>query len=205
MISVLNADDRLRLNQRGPGQFGDRIAAHEAGGYTQVKSWAAPAATSSTAVLPATTLANGATTTVTTGITQPDVTRCLRILGNQAGINGTVVINGTDNSGAVISESIVANAGNVVEGVRAFRTITSIVFPARNGAGDTISVGWNDKLGLDEAYPRDPLVRMTADGVHEATRATVAFSATVLSQNTVDPNTALNGAVTFWAQLYGGR
>lgn len=107
-----------------------------------------PAATGTAAVHAAITLPDAGTLDVTTGITNPDVPRTLTITGNQAGITGNVVIEGTDAAGAAITDSIAANGTSTVEGVRAFKTVTKITVPEKNGAGDTIAVGWAKKLGL---------------------------------------------------------
>lgn len=109
---------------------------------------AAPAATGTATVHAAIALPDAGTLEVTSGITSPDVPRTLTITGNQAGITGNVVIEGTDASGAPISDTIAANGTSTVGGVRAFRTVTKITVPVRNGAGDTIAVGWGKKLGL---------------------------------------------------------
>lgn len=108
----------------------------------------APAANSATAVHAAVTLADGAPTTVTTAITNPDVPRTVTVKGNAAGIAGDVVITGTNILGAVITDTIALNAATEVEGVKAFKTVTSILLPARTTAGDTVSVGWAKKFGL---------------------------------------------------------
>ena len=109
---------------------------------------AAPAATGAATVHAAITLPSSGTLDVTTGITNPDVPRTLTITGNQAGITGNVVIEGTDASGAAITDTIAASGTSTVEGVRAFKTVTKITVPTRNAAGDTISVGTAKKLGL---------------------------------------------------------
>jgi len=109
---------------------------------------AAPAATGAATVHAAIALPSSGTLDVTTGITNPDVPRTLTITGNQAGITGDVVIEGTDAAGATITDTITASGTNTVEGVRAFKTVTKITVPTRNSAGDTISVGTGKKLGL---------------------------------------------------------
>jgi len=69
--------------------------------------------------------------------------------------NGTVVVTGTDLRGNVISEVIVPNAGETVQGTKAFARVTSVV-----GAGwvisegnDTIVVGFGDVIGLPDFIP----------------------------------------------------
>ncbi len=91
-------------------------------------------------------------------VAQPDVPRFLSIQGGQAGQNGTVTIHGTDISGAVISEDIVSNAAVAVNGTKAFKTVTSIDLPARNGVGDTIVVGVINTFGLPHKLQDDLLM-----------------------------------------------
>lgn len=53
-----------------------------------------------------------------------------------------VVITGTDHTGATISETLVlAQTATSVTSVNAYKTITSLVYPAADGTGATIAVG----------------------------------------------------------------
>jgi len=152
-------------------------------------------AASNTAVLAAQTLATGTTTNIVTGITNQSIPRCLRIVGNQAGINGNVVITGTDYGGNVITETITANGTTPVDGNKAFKTITGILLPQRNAAGDTISVGFNEKLGLPYKLPHNTVRDAYLNNIKESTTPTVAVSATALESNTIKLNSTLNGSV----------
>ena len=147
------------------------------------------------AVLGDTALANGATTVVTTGFTQPDVPRNLTVTGNAAAVAGNVVIVGTNQAGEVITETIVAAGTATVVGNKAFATVTSVTFPAYVSAGtERIRVGTGAKLGLPFSNPRDGVVAAHLAGVREATRPTVTFSATARESNTITLNSALNGS-----------
>jgi hypothetical protein len=87
--------------------------------------------------------------TITTAITNPDFPRTVTVKGNQAGVAGDVVITGTNVLDAAISDTIALNAGNEVEGIKAFKTVTSIALPVEVNAGtDTVSVGLGKKFGL---------------------------------------------------------
>ncbi len=142
----------------------------------------APVATGTITVHAAITLPDTGTLDVTTGITSPDVPRTLTITGNQAGITGNVVIEGTDAAGAAISDTIAANGTSTVEGVRAFKTVTKITVPAKNGAGDTISVGTGKKLGLPhKVYNAACLLVKLFNGSTDA--GTLAVDAADLSKN----------------------
>jgi hypothetical protein len=110
---------------------------------------------------------------------------------------GKVVIAGKDARGAAISEefTVTAATAGTLTGSKAFAEITSITIPVQTGASVTFDVGWGDKLGL-------PI--KLANGVHhiatylgasaEATAPTFATSGTVLSDNTIDLNSALSGS-----------
>lgn len=139
-----------------------------------------PAALSNTAVLAATTLADGETTTVTAGITNPDVYRNVIVKGNASGITGTVIINGTDWAGRDITEYITANGSSAVLGVKAFKTIKDIILPARNAGENTISIGVGNAFGLcRDIEVSDDVVSVYVDGVREAADSVSTANSTV--------------------------
>jgi hypothetical protein len=108
-----------------------------------------PAAASATAVHAAITLPATGTTVVTTAITNPDVPRTVTAKGNASGITGDVVVEGTNINDDDITDTIALNGSAEVEGVKAFKTVTSITVPAKtNVSGDTVSVGMKNKFGL---------------------------------------------------------
>lgn len=147
------------------------------------------------AVLADTAMANGATTLVTAGITQPDVPRNLTVTGNASTVAGNVVITGTNQAGEVITETIVASGTATIVGNKAFATVTSILLPAYASAGtERIRVGTGAKLGLPVSIGRDSVVAAFLGGVRESTRPTVTFSLTARESNTVTLNSALNGS-----------
>jgi len=145
-----------------------------------------------TAVHAAITLTE-ATQDITTDITNPAVSRALSIKGNQAGVAGNVVIQGTNYVDQVITETIAANGANAVEGTKAFKTVTKITVPVLVGEGDTISIGINDKLGLPFKLAHNTVLATFYDNTLEGTAPTVAVSETALESNTIDLNSALNG------------
>jgi hypothetical protein len=152
-----------------------------------------PAAASATAVLAATALPTSGTTTVTTGITNPDVPRNVTITGNAVGITGNVVVTGTNKSGQTITETIAASGTATVAGNKAFKTVTSVQLPTRNAGGDTISIGTGTKLGLSRKLTENTVLFAFLNGVKEGTAPTVAVSGTALESNTVILNSTLNG------------
>lgn len=118
----------------------------------------APTAVGIATLHAAVTLADGAATTVTTAITNPDVPRIATVKGNAAGIAGNVVITGTNILDEVITDTIALNAAAEVLGAVAFKTITEIVLPARTTAGDTVSIGQGKKLGIPHIVANAGLV-----------------------------------------------
>lgn len=142
---------------------------------------------------------NGSQQTITTGITSPTYPRNITATagGTASDIKAIqVVINGTDASGATITETLPAftvdTAGTVV-GSKAFATVTSIVIPAHDGTGATTAIGTGAKLGLGTFLGRNTVLAAYLAGVKEGTAPTVATSTSALSSNTVSLNSALNG------------
>jgi hypothetical protein len=154
-----------------------------------------PALGATNAVLADTAMANGETTEVTAGITDPDEPRNLTVTGNDANVAGDVVIEGTNQGGEAITETIVASGTSTVAGNKAFATVTSITLPAYDTADtERIRVGTGAKLGLPVELSRDTVLQAYLDGVREGTRPTVAFSSSALESNTVTLNSALDGS-----------
>jgi len=136
-------------------------------------------AKSATAVHAAVTLASGVTTTVITAITNPDCYRALSITGNQVGVAGTVVITGKDRGGKVVTDRIAAKANSTIDGVIPMSEVLKIVFPARVSAGDTISIGISEKLGLYRP------IEASADLVLSERKASAASSFTTEANGTI--------------------
>lgn len=117
---------------------------------------------------------------------------------------GDVVVTGTDITGAVITESFTfaANAVAATVGSKAFKTITSVVFPIQDGGAATYDIGTGAKLGLARCFPSVPLcLGAFVDGTKEGTLPTLAADLDELCKNTISFNTALNGAKHFKAIL----
>lgn len=109
---------------------------------------------------------------------------------------GTVAVVGTDIYGNEITETITPSNGTTVQGVKAFKTITSVTgagWEVADGA-DKIKVGTGEKLGLPVCLSRDTVLNAYLNGVREGTRPTVAVDAADLSKNTVDLDSACNGS-----------
>ena len=155
---------------------------------------AADADAASAAYIEAATVLGAAVTTVLAKdlSAQPPTPRVLSITGDAAGSVGDVVINGTDANGAALTETIVGTGANTVSGTRAFASVTSIVFPIGDGVS-TISVGITDDVGLPFCLPYNTVL-LILNNATATTVATGSYSATVISQNFVNPTAALAGA-----------
>lgn len=142
---------------------------------------------------------NGSPQTVTTSITQPDFPR--NVTATAGGTAGDikaiqVVITGTDESDAVITETLPAftvDTAGIVTGSKAFKTITSILIPAHDGTGATTSIGYGSKIGLGDKLAVNTVLAAYRGGTKEGTAPTVATDASNLCNNTVTLNSALNG------------
>src|SRR6266496_4292861 len=152
-------------------------------GYVFQDAWTATATASSTALTTGQATSATVTTTVTTFTAQPDFPRNIVITpgGTTADVPaGDVVVTGTNIRDEVITESFTfaANATAATTGAKAFKTVTSILYPIQDGAAATYDVGTGVKLGLRRKMNADNYINGSVDGTFEATRATVAFSST---------------------------
>jgi len=138
-------------------------------------------------------------TTVTSFLAQPDVCRAVSVTpgGTTADVPaGDIVVSGTNVFGQSITETLTltANQATIENGLSAFCTLTSVVFPIQDGAGATYDVGVIDVLGLHRCMSADNVVFATFDGAYEATRATAVYDVDEVEKNTVDLNGTLDGA-----------
>lgn len=172
-------------------------------GYTHTFKKAAAA--SATAIHAAITL--GTTTkTVIDGITNPDVPRTLSItMATAAGIgDGSVIITGTNVEGATITETfdIVDGTEGIVNGTKAFKTVSSIVASPMKGTC-TVTVGTLGVLGLNHRlFPSNTTIREVID--NGTTRSLVATAPTItdadekhIEKNLVTPVTTVDGTYFF--------
>lgn len=123
-----------------------------------------------------------------------------RTVVDTADTAGTLVITGTDLSGAVITETISVGAtGVAVATARAFATVTSIVgagwvIDAAEGSEDKIVVGFGNLVGLPDLLPHNTVLAACLNNVREAVAPAVTCSTTVLALNTVTLTSALVNA-----------
>lgn len=156
-----------------------------------VPGTSAPA--SGTASVLALTALTAAAQTITAGITSPDVPRNVQIVGSAAGIAGNVTVTGTAYDGKDITETLALNGTTAVVGTLAFRTITEIDLPALTTAGDEVSVGLGDALGLPYKLGVYYPLAAWLNGVKEGMAPTFATDTANIENNTVTLNSALDG------------
>lgn len=158
------------------------------------KRTAAQAAAASVVAVLAATALTAATQAIIAGITSPPTMRNIEIVGNAVGIVGNVTITGTSCDGLVITEVLALNGTTVVEGAKAFLSVTRVDLPVETHAGtDTVSVGFGDKLGIPFKLSLNTILQAHLGGVKEATLPTVTVDSVNIENNTVKLNTALNG------------
>lgn len=138
---------------------------------------------------------------VSSGFTQPDVPRAISITpgGTTADVAAcTITVTGKNIQNQTISDTFAfaANASTVTTGTKAFKSITSVSFPAAcedSPFGATWDVDTTDKLGLRRCMDKAGHALMTTfAGAYETTRATVTADNDEVEKNTVDPNGTLD-------------
>ncbi len=164
-----------------------------------------PDAASDTAILAASAATVGTDQTITSGLTDPDVPRVLKVVpgGTTTDIQESVVtVTGTNVEGKVMTEEFrfAADASSAVEGVKAFRTVTSVNIDAQLSTAVTFSVGTTNKLGLNhklfenntttKVYYSTTVANPTVLTLD--TEPTVTQDGTQVELNTVLPDTAPN-------------
>lgn len=174
-------------------------------GYTETRKKVAAGTT--TAVLTATPGSNSSQT-ITTGIVNPDVPRALSVTagGTTAQVQtSSVIVTGLNVEGKTITESFAfAQAvGGTVNGLKAFKSVSSVFVPAQLGAGVTYAVGTQNVLGLNHRLFKN----QTTVKVYTTTAAYGALTLqgvpvvvahdNFVENNTVLPLTIPNGNLIF--------
>jgi len=170
------------------------------GGELAQQYWADPAVAAEAAIHAAITGSASAIVTTTTVITNPDYPR--NVVINPDGVAADVAacditINGTDIYDAVLTEDIAIAENQAHDtlstGLKAFKTVTSIVIPIQDGAGATFHIGTGSKLGLDRKLRVNTVLAAALNSVREGTAPTVTVSPTVVALNTMTLNSSLAG------------
>ena len=166
----------------------------------EVDSYSAPVAADADRILDDQATSSSTTTAVTSFLAQPDVCRAVSITpGGSTGDvpAGNVTVAGLNAKGESMSEAIAlsANQSTIASGSQAFCSVSSITFPIQDAPGAaTYDVGVLDKLGLEKCMAGDHVLLSDFGGVYETTRPTVAYDVDEVEKNTVDLNSALDGA-----------
>lgn len=149
---------------------------------------------------------SAATVSTTTFVAQPDVTRNVIVTpGDTTADVASCVINivGTDFHSQSINEdfTFVANQATAVTGNKAFKTISSVDYPANcedSPFTATWSIGYAEKLGLKRCLGQAGWVLgSTVAGAWETTRPTIANDTANIEGNTADFNGTMDGANDF--------
>lgn len=182
----------------------------------EVQNFGAPIAASGSTISNDTAgnIAAGAVT-LSTFTSQPDVPRNIVITPGSTTADVaacTIVVNGTNINGKTISENFVfaENASTATTGAKAFKTISSVVFPANcedSPFGATWDIGVGEKIGLRQCMDdAGAWGWSTVGGTKEGTAATVVVDADEPEKNTADFNGTMNGSNVFkgyYIQNYG--
>ena len=158
--------------------------------YVVVQKWTAPDAPSATGIL-ASTLLTTAVQTITAGISNPDFPRVLNVDSDGAA-TGNVVITGTNIRGETITDTIALNGTEVVTGVKAFKTITSIQLPVK-AAAESVFVGFTDKLGLQSIPESTSVLSETTTNQADMGGAVLTRDSDEIEKCVYDPTTECNG------------
>lgn len=203
ILAGLASADFYPLNKNIPSYVQTDVGgATNREGSISIQTIPTPGAANTTAVYNdlscSTTVGKNATQLMAAGYDPtPDVARCISITPS-ASFTGNVYINGTDISRNSISEKVAWSASSSTKSTtKAFASITSL--NATTDAAKTFDIGYNDLLGLNSKLSANTVLLATLGGTRESTAPTVTVSSTVLSANTVDLNSALNGGtVQIW-------
>lgn len=91
--------------------------------------------------------------TITTNITNPDIPRNTSITVTQNSTpSGNITIYGTFMDGTTGNEAIASSTAGTIYGNKAFAKVSQFVIPVTVSSGDTVSVGWSDKIGLCNSF-----------------------------------------------------
>jgi hypothetical protein len=98
----------------------------------------------------------------------------------------SAVITGTDINDNALTETVtLAQTATIAEGVKAFKTITSIVFPAGDGTDATVAIGFGKKFGMSKKM----VTRAGLVGpIREIAAGAVVTSGTFVAASTSGPN-----------------
>ncbi len=144
-----------------------------------------------------------AAATLSTFTLQPDVARNLVITpgGSTLAVAAcTITVSGTNIFNSAITEdfAFVNDASSATTGAKAFKTITSVSFPANcedSPFGATWSIGVGEKLGLKDCLDATgDLIQSSTAGTTDGTKATMVVDVDEVEKNTADVTGTMNGS-----------
>lgn len=159
-----------------------------------------PIAASSSLLKSGAAISSVAATTISTFSAQPDFPRNVTLTPTGTTSNvaaGTAVVSGLSIFGKAISENfaITSTQSTATTGSKAFKSVSSVVFPQASGSSVTLSIGVGSKMGLRRCLDQAGFMNFDVyGGVYAATRGTVAVDSTHIESNTYTPNSAADGA-----------
>ena len=174
--------------------------------YIQRQTWAAPAADATNNMFSVATVAGSAIYTLANAsITDPDFPRtvCVFATGTAAHISaGQCIINGTDIDDNTITDTITAltlNTVSTVYSTKAFKTVTSVIFPKMSDTSVQFGIGGGPSLGLDRKCEGGvgAIVGAWKTTTGETTAAVATSDNADVSLCTMNFSTAYDGAATY--------
>lgn len=176
-------------------------------GPLHVQTWTDPAAASTTALKTATATVASTVTILAAALSAggknalaayPRNITFTTAGGTASDAPATATITGTDIDDNALTETVtLSQTAATASGVKAFKTITSIAYPAADGTGATVAIGIGNVFGLaKKAKTRAGTVAVIKEHAAGAivTNGTFVVPATGAPYGTYSPNTAPDGS-----------
>lgn len=168
------------------------------------QAWATPVIAVTNNLKNAASLTTGQANTISTFLLSgtPDYPRNITITtgGTTANVGAcTAVVTGTNFFDQVKTENftITSTQNGTTTGSKAFKTVTSVLFPSActTGSGVTMSIGVGNKLGMKRCTDMaGKYVFSIFNSAYETTRGTMVGTTAAVESNTFAPNGTMDGA-----------
>ncbi len=155
------------------------------GGFPIVQVTVAPQAPSDNAVMDYTAL-TADVQEVSAFSAQPDVYRCLRIIGDDGSEDGEVTIIGKNWAGQTVTETLTLDGTNLVRGNVPFMSVDKIILPAQSHANQFVAVGWQRRFGLYRPITDTSQFYLEVDGTPSGTYSVNSDFNTYVPQSNPD-------------------
>jgi len=138
----------------------------------------------------------GATVTVTTGITNPDLARTVSITTtNNGSTESNCWVYGFDLNGNALQENVLATPGATNYSENCFSIVTQFRFMSSITAADTVSVGISDKIGLpNRLASADDVLKIKINGGDVTDEFSMATDVSI-SRMTLDMSSLTAGGI----------